>query len=85
MNKFGSRSLPLVLAAASSKERHRKNSRGQGFTLVELLVVIAIIAILAATLLPAFAASKASTKADQCLANTRQLVLGWAMYASDNH
>ena len=84
MNEFPSSSLLRVLAAASKRKGHGHNSYGQGFTLIELLVVIAVIALLAATLLPALAASKAGTKADQCMANTRQLTLGWLMYAGDN-
>ena len=62
----------------------RKNSSLTAFTLIELLVVIAIIAILAAMLLPALSKAKQKTQGVYCMNNTRQLMLGWKMYADDN-
>ncbi len=58
-------------------------TRRSGFTLIELLVVIAIIAILAAILFPVFAQARAKARSTSCLSNTKQLDLGFQMYAQD--
>jgi prepilin-type N-terminal cleavage/methylation domain-containing protein/prepilin-type processing-associated H-X9-DG protein len=49
------------------------NRKRNGFTLTELLVVLACLAILAATLLPALAATKLKELSTQCVNNLRQL------------
>src|ERR1019366_909602 len=56
-----------------------------GFTLVALLVVIATVAVLAAMLLPALAATHPDSQAFQCMENQRQLILAWQMYAEDSN
>ncbi len=59
-------------------------SKRRGFTLIELLVVIAIIAILAAILFPVFARAREKARQTSCLSNSKQIMLGCLMYASDH-
>src|ERR1039457_3193932 len=74
----------LMNAIQSTAIKNSDPRRGNAFSLVELLVVIAIIAILASIILPALSHAKTRAQATFCLNNTRQLVLGWMMYADEH-
>jgi prepilin-type N-terminal cleavage/methylation domain-containing protein/prepilin-type processing-associated H-X9-DG protein len=73
--------MNMTIEARQNKVKHLDT----GFTLIELLVVIAIIAILAALLLPVLTKAKQKAQSISCMSNTKQLMLGWYMYASDNN
>jgi prepilin-type N-terminal cleavage/methylation domain-containing protein/prepilin-type processing-associated H-X9-DG protein len=62
-----------------------KNKAGKGFTLIELLVVIAIIALLMAILLPALSRAREAGKRAVCLAQIKQIQIGWNLYCDENN
>lgn len=56
----------------------------RAFSLLELLVVVAIVAILLSILMPALREGRAQARRTRCLANQRQIALGWQLYLQDN-
>ncbi len=59
--------------------------RKRGFTLIELLVVIAIIALLLSIVMPGLNLAKKKAASIVCMANVKNLSLGWFSYKEDNN
>jgi prepilin-type N-terminal cleavage/methylation domain-containing protein/prepilin-type processing-associated H-X9-DG protein len=65
-------------------KRIKVSVAGAAFTLIELLVVIAIIAILASLLLPALGSAKSRAQRLKCMAQMKQLGLGFSLFVVDH-
>src|SRR5205823_3632319 len=63
--------------------RAQRCASTRGFTLVELLVVIGIIALLIAILFPTLRRAGSAARRIRCMANQRQLVTAWHLYARE--
>jgi prepilin-type N-terminal cleavage/methylation domain-containing protein len=74
------RTLPLPAPMSPSHPTRLQPA----FTLIELLVTIAIIGVLATLIIGGVGRSRQRANESKCVANLRQLVLGWQLYGNDN-